>query len=534
MYLYREETKKRSDLMFTRKKPDTKNKKMSTYNQKVTKNDFDSLEKIPISSSLEENYTAIKEILLDCSDLVYRQFSISPSKVKALIIYIDCLVDKALIDQNLFRSLLKGEQEIIKTEDLQESSLNASDLSTIDNLGILIKKLLQGNTILLVDQDEKGISVEYSHTENRSISEPETEIGIRGPREGFTEKISINLSLIRRRLKSPRLKTKSLVLGSETQTSVVITYLKGIAKDEMIEEVLARIHKIEIDGILESGAIEELIKDNAWSVFPQILDTERPDKVVAGLLEGRAAIIVDGTPFVLIVPSTFWTMMQASDDYYENWIFSSVIRLLRIGLLFIALLTPALYIALTTFHIEMVPTNLLFSIAASREPIPFPAVLESLIMELTFEALREAGVRMPKNIGQTISILGALVIGTAAVEAGIVSAIVVIVVSITGIASFTIPQFTLSNTFRFLRFPFMILASIFGLYGIFLGLTILLGHLCQLRSFGIPYFLPINTLQNHEWNDVLIRSPIWKNIKRPSDISQINDDRFVSAEKEQT
>lgn len=511
--------------MFTSKKTSSKNKKVSSYNQKVTKSDLDALKKIPISSSLEENYDSIKKILLDCSDLVYRQFSISPSKVKALIIYINCLVDKALIDENLFRGLLKGEKEVKNTEDMQQITLNATSSSTVNNMGDLINKLLKGNTIVLIDKDEKAIAVEYSHTEFRGISEPETEAGIRGAREGFSEKVDINLSMIRRRLKTPRLKTKLVELGTETQTSVIITYLKGIAKEELVEEVLQRIQKIEIDGILDSSYIDELVRDNPWSIFPQILDTERPDKVVAGLLEGRVAIIVDGTPFVLILPTTFWSMMQATDDYFDIWIISSAVRLLRISLLFVALLTPALYIALTTFHVEMVPTSLLFSIAASREPIPFPAVVESFIMELTFEALREAGIRMPKNIGQTISILGALVIGTAAVEAGIVSAIVVIVVSITGIASFAIPRYTLSNSIRFLRFPIMILSSILGLYGIVLGLAFIIGHLCSLRSFGVPYFMPINTLQYHEWNDILIRAPIWSNKKRPSDISQKNGDR---------
>lgn len=507
---------------------------MSSYNQSVTKNDLEYLKTIPISGSLEENHALIKEIFLDCSDLVYRSFSFHPSQTKALILYIDCLVDKNMIDQNLFRSLINEEREQVKIEDLKECRLDATALATIHSIGELVSKILQGNAILLIDHDEKGVAVEYSHTEFRSIAEPETEAGLRGSREGFSEKISINLSMIRRRLKTPRLKTTSVELGIETKTSVIIVYLKGIAKDEIVEEVFTRINRIEIDGILESSYIDELIKDDPWSIFPQIVDTERPDKVVAGLLEGRVAIMVDGTPFVLIVPSTFWSMMQATEDYFDNWMVSSAIRLLRIGLLLVALLAPSFYIALTTFHVEMIPTSLLFSISASREPIPFPAVIESLLMELTFEALREAGIRMPKNVGQTISILGAIVIGTAAVEAGIVSATVVIVVSITGIAAFSIPRSTLSNAIRFLRFPIMILASILGIYGILLGFAIILGHLCKMRSFGIPYFLPINTLRNHEWNDILVRFPIWKNTHPSSDISETNRRRFMFSEEKQT
>ncbi len=264
-----------------------------------------------------------------------------------------------------------------------------------------------------------------------------------------------------------------------------------------------------------SGGIEEFIEDNAFSIFPQIHKTERPDVVVSSLLEGKVAILEDGMPFALIAPITFWTSFQAAEDYYERFLYSTFIRLLRISLFILAGLLPSIFVAVTTFHPQLLPTNLLVSIAAAREGIPFPAVVETLLMEIVFEALREAGLHLPKPTGAAISIVGALVIGEAAVSAGIVSAPVVIVVGLTGISSFAIPRYNFAIAFRMLRFPILLLSGSLGLFGTVFGIVVILIHLVNLRSFGVPYFAPVAPQILGNLKDVLIRAPKWSLYSRP-------------------
>jgi spore germination protein KA len=268
-------------------------------------------------------------------------------------------------------------------------------------------------------------------------------------------------------------------------------YIQNIAKDEIVQEIRTRLGKIEIDGILESGYIEELIKDDRYSIFPTFLSSEKPDSVAAALLEGKVAILVDGTPYVLTAPALMIEFLQSSEDYYHHYIVSSMMRFLRVMAFLLTLIVPATYIAVTTFHQEIIPTPLLVSIAAQREGVPFPALLEALMMEITFEILREAGIRMPRAIGPAISIVGALVLGQAAVEAGIISAAMVIVVSITAISSFAIPNYEMSNAIRLIRFILMLLAGVLGLYGVLMGLIVLVLHLCKIKSITVPYLTPI-------------------------------------------
>ncbi|MRG87612.1 spore germination protein [Salinibacillus xinjiangensis] len=469
---------------------------------------------LAISTDLDNNIKFLKKQFENSSDVVFRQ--ITTAKNKAYIIFVDGLIDSARIELHAIQQLLEQTPaDALDTTYIEEQIISVNSVTEENKFKKLLKQILDGNTILLVDKFDKALVLGAKGGSSRSISEPDTESVIRGPREGFTESLRVNTSLVRRKIHSNHLKVVSRTVGTETQTSLAILYLENLAPPQLVEEVLARIDRIKIDGILESGYIEELIEDDTWSPFPQIQNTERPDTVAANLLEGRVSIIVDGTPFVLILPTSFWQFIQASEDYYQRFHISVFLRLLRVTLLFLALLMPALYVAIASFHQEMIPTTLLLSIAASREAIPFPVFIEALIMELSFEALREAGIRLPKVIGQAVSILGALVIGTAAVEAGIVSAPMVIIVSLTGIASFTIPRFNLAISIRLLRFPMMILAGIFGLFGVVLGSIVLLTHLCKLRSFGVPYFSPLSPLKWSDLKDVFIRVPWWDMDRRP-------------------
>lgn len=469
----------------------------------------------PILISINDNIQLLKKTFEYCSDIKFRPLKVE--NTTAYLIFVDGLIDQASIQYHALHELLAEMKITELTPDLIEQKIvTISDVTEADNLDAIVKQVLDGNTVLLVDGLEQALVFNSKGGQRRAVSEPETETAVRGPREGFTENIAVNIALLRQKIRSPHLKLITKELGTETRTIVGLMYLDHLAAPDLVNEVEARLDRIKIDAILESGYIEELIEDDPNSLFPQIQNTERPDTIAGNLLEGRVAILVNGTPFALILPTTFWQFLQANEDYYHRFHITVFLRVLRIFMIFLALLLPAIYIAVTTYHQEMIPTNLLYSIAASRESIPFPAFVEALIMEVAFEALREAGLRLPKIIGQAVSILGALVIGQSAVEAGIVSAPMVIIVSLTGIASFTIPKFNMAISIRILRFPMMILAGMFGLFGISLGSILIVTHLCKLRSFGIPYFSPLAPLKWSEFKDIFIRAPWWAMNKRPS------------------
>ncbi|MGH1070676.1 spore germination protein [Bacillus cereus] len=394
----------------------------------------------------------------------------------------------------------------------------------MENFDELYDALLSGNTILLINKFKQGLIAGTSGGEKRGVQESTSQAVIRGPKDGFTENIRVNTALIRKRIKSPNLWLENLTIGIETQTNVSIMYINGIVNNSLVKEVKTRLKKIQIDGILESGQIEELIQDKTYTPFPTIYNTERPDVIAAGLLEGRIAVLIYGTPFILLVPALFVQFLQSPEDYYQRTDFG-LIRILRYMSLFIALVAPSFFIAITSFHQEMIPPPLLMSLAAQREGVPFPAFIEALIMEIAFEVLREAGIRMPRAIGQTVSIVGALVIGQAAVEAGLVSAAMVIVVSITAICNFTIPSFNMGIAIRISRFGFILLAGSFGMFGIIVGIFFLVLHLCSLQSFGIPYMTPLAPFSIKEQQDTLIRLPIWKILTRPRFLNSKNKKR---------
>ncbi len=488
----------------------------------------------PLSGNLLKDVQQLKRIFDRSSDIVYREFLIGHIQ-KAALFFVDGLVNTKIIDEGVMKPLMDYGNRMsppsrIQLKEmeklLQEQVISTAQIRRGKNIQEIVDHMLSGDTVLLVEGSETALFISAKEWDKRAVEEPATEAVIRGPREGFTENLRTNTSLIRRRLKTHQLKMEALKVGRLSQTDIVITYLDGIVDDALVTEVRDRISRIDIDAILESGYIEELIEDDPYSIFPQVQNTERPDKVVGHLLEGKVGIIIDNTPFALIAPITFFEMMQASEDYYQRYIVSTAVRWLRYMFVLTALLLPSLYIAVLTFHQEMLPETLLLSIAASREPVPFPAVIEALLMEITFEGLREAGVRLPRPVGQAVSIVGALVIGQAAVQAGLVSAPMVIVVSITGIASFTFPSFSQSIAIRLLRFPMMFFAGTLGLYGVLLGMLILLIHMARLSSFGVPYLSPLAPLQFSDLKDVLVRVPWWGMIERPKQTGKTNPQRM--------
>lgn len=479
----------------------------------------------PLYDGLDQNIDHVKATLGNSTDLVIREFRIGSSGHRAATLYTDGLADNVTINGFLETIMLRQSEEsgnvtAEKTiEFLRESALTLGAIRDVSDFQTLFLNLLSGDTILLVDGSPQGIIACTRDWEDRGVQEASVQTVVRGSREAFSENLRTNTALIRRRIKDPKLWLETKRIGEITHTDVAIMYMKGIANDQIVEEVHRRLNRINIDFILESGNIEELIQDETFTLFPTVYNTERPDSVAANLLEGRIAILVDGTPVVLLVPVMFVQFFQSAEDYYHRSDFG-LIRMLRVISFFITLLAPSLYIAITTFHQEMLPTTLMISIAAQREGVPFPAAVEAYLMEFTFEILREAGIRMPRAIGPAISIVGALVLGEAAVQAGLVSSAMVIVVSITAITSFVFPSFSMAISVRMLRFGLMALAASFGLYGIFIGLITLSLHLSSLRSFGIPYMAPLAPFNADDQKDSLFRFPLWAMRTRPRLVSQ--------------
>ncbi|MDU0204795.1 spore germination protein [Paenibacillus sp. MAH-36] len=470
---------------------------------------------IDISKRLEW----FQQNLSNSSDVQYHKFVAGP-EVRCSLIYLKGMIDHKTVEKSVLGVIttldasMSIEQFISLIMD--KKHLPISEQSIQYTLKEALRKLLNRDALLLIDGDPRILAISVVSFTKRAIEEPKNETVIRGPREAFLEDLETNLTLLRRRMKSPSFKVEMMHIGTETSTSVAITYLHGKCSQQLVEEMKRRLSSIDIDGILATSYIEECIEDNPYSPFPQLQLTERPDVVNAALLEGRIGVLVDGTPIALIAPTTIFMLMQAAEDYYHRYIAASWIRYIRYFFLFVSLLLPSAYIAITTFHPEILPERLLITLASSREVVPFNSFFEAFMMELSFEALREASVRIPKTIGQSVSIIGALIIGTAAVEAGIASAAMVIIVSLTGISSFIIPHFELGFSFRMLRFPIMILAGILGLYGIACAMILIYLHLLELRSFGVPYLAPVAPLVPNDLKDTLGRAPWWKLTTRTS------------------
>lgn len=480
---------------------------------------------IPVEPDVRHNMEFILQEMGGSDDLVVREIRYEDSNAPAAaIVYIDGMTDAAAVNryvEDVLQYSFAGIKEHASEERsdrfaaAKELLFGIGSVRTVDDMSALYLELLSGEAIIMLDGFDYAYCVDIRKWKGRDITESTNQTSVRGPRESFTETLRDNTAMIRRKIKDPKLWLETLTIGRLTKTDVGLMYINGIAKPSVIETARNRLQSIDIDGILDSGYIEELIEDDKWTLFPAVYNTELPDNVASQLLEGKVAILVDGTPNVLIVPTQFVSFFQSNEDYYQRAFYASMLRILRYLSLGISLLFPSFYIAITTFHRDMLPTQLLISLAAQREGVPFPAFVEAVVMELTFEILREAGLRMPRAIGQAVSVVGTLVIGQAAVEAGIVSAGMVIVVSITAISTFTLPSYTMSIPVRILRFVFMGAAASFGLFGVIMGVFVLLLHLSSLRSFGEPYMAPLSPYKGVDMGDGLLRLPRWLMFKRP-------------------
>lgn len=498
-------------------------------------------------SDIDENKKIIEKIFSKDIDFVKRDFSFHEDKnIPAVCFYTDGLVNTQVVEETIkaltiYKGNLNSSQgqqnsnqgnqsdsqgvqstnqsnqysQVLLVDFIKKNVMTHASVEVIDKFEKAVNGILAGDTVFLFDGCNQGMLIPSRGWDTRSVDEPQTEQVVRGPRDGFTENIRTNTALVRRRIRDPLLCVEGMQIGKKSKTDINIVYLEGTVKEGLVEEVKERLKKIKIDAVLESGYIEELIKDSPWSPFTTMQNTERPDKVAAGILEGRVAIFVDNTPFVLIVPSYFWEFFQASDDYYSGFLAGSFFRSIRFIAFIISLVVPSFYVMLISFHQEMIPTELALTIASGREVIPFPVLLEALLMEIVFELMREAGLRMPKPVGQAVSIVGSLVIGQAAVQAGIVSPFLVILVALTGIASFAIPNYSASFSIRLIRFPLLIASGTLGLMGFSAVFTILAVHALSIRSFGEPYLAPATPFQPTDQKDIVFRFPWWKMDKQP-------------------
>lgn len=464
----------------------------------------------PIHASLSANEAEIRQIWSDCDDFACTFSHIG--RAKFMFVTVSTLIDDHLI-QDVVGSL--HQKSVLKTIDDVKDALNVSKSRYIDSMREVVSGLCEGAIVLFLAGQRKAVMVETHADVHRAIDKPEMEPDIFGPQEAFIENLPINITMLRSRLKSPKLKVSFLQIGELTHTKVAIVYLDGVIKSELVDEVRTRLNKIHVDGIVDSNYVVEWISDGPRSLFPTIQQTERPDRVAAALLQGQFCVMVDGSPLALIAPVGLYDLLEAPEDFYSSYLLAFPLRLLRHSNFWISLLAPSVYIALLSFQQEMIPTRLLISLQTTHEGIPFPTIIEAFIMELAFESLREAGIRLPKAIGQSVSIVGALIIGDAAVNADIVSPGMVIVVALTGIASFSLPSYQLAFATRVLRFPCMISAGLFGLYGVAVFLIVILSHLMSLRSFGIPYVDPFASKHTLQWTNAMFRPPLWARRERP-------------------
>ena len=535
--------KPNEDYNFTISGETTNSENQSTNSNDFSNNELEKIEPKKIFTELSKNieFLKYKYNALISKDIIIREFSILAHNIeyKAFIMCIDGMVDSELLNNSIISPLMLrnranifdekqkkfiSEKEIdkvkikqYKTEkdfDLENYIYNSlipqNSVEKIDKFSDVYSSINMGNCVLFIDSLNSAFDLDIKGFKQRSIDTPSNEVVIRGSQESFVENLRTNTSIIRRLVNNENLIIESTSVGKLSKTNVSIGYINGIANKNLVAEIRYRINNLDIDYLTSSGQLEQFIQDNPKSIFPQIIATERPDRVANYLLEGRVCIIVNGSPYALVAPGVFVDFLSSPEDLNLKFQFANLEKIVRLLSIFLSLLLPGIYIAITNYHQELLPTELLFTIAASRESVPFPIFLEILIMEISFELIREAGLRVPTPLGSTIGIVGALILGDAAVSASLVSPILIIVVAITGICSFSIPDFSLNFTFRIYRFIYIILGYIAGFLGIGVGIFIQLSIMCNLKSFGSPYLTPYAMNKNKRSISNFFVKPIWK------------------------
>ncbi len=449
---------------------------------------------------------AIREEFNYTGDLIIREVEKEGENIS--IVFIDTLIDEIKLKTYVLGPIAESPKGPWKNVIL------AKNVFETESIQIAVEGMLKGNCALITDQSTSIFLLDVASTSSRPISESITEQAMKGAHDGFVESIILNIYQIRKRVESNQLTVKYKVKGEYSKSKIAVLYMNDLVNKDMLKEVERRISRISVDYLQNPGTVIESLEDSSFSPFPQMLHTERPDRVAANLMDGKIVLVMDGSPVVLIVPSTFESFYQTAEDYNSRWYFSSMIRLIRYASFFITLMLPGIYIALVTFHIDLIPTELIFSMQASINAVPLPPIAEALLMQLTIELVREVSVRLPKAIASTVGLVGAILIGQAVVSAGLLSNIIIIIAALAALTSFVSPSIEMSNTTRLLSFPIMILAYMLGLLGVTIGLFFIIFHLCTLRSFGAPYFAALAPFRPKELSDTVIRIPFWKMNRR--------------------
>jgi spore germination protein KA len=525
----------------------------SNYN--LDNNTTKDIEPQKIFTEIDKNldFLKYKYNALICNDVIIREFSLLAQNIeyKAFVLYIDGMVDSPVINEFILSPLMmrnranifddkqkkfvseekidnvtlknfKKSKEKNLVDFIYNSLIPQNSVDKVTDFSDIYSAINMGNCMLFVDSLDTAFNLDVKGFKQRNIDSPSNEIVVRGSQEAFVENIRTNTSMIRRLVNNENLVMETLTVGQITKTQVSIGYIKSLANEDLVAEVRYRINNLSVDYLISSGQLEQLIQDSPESLFPQMVATERPDKVSNFLLEGRVVIVVNGSPYVLVAPGVFVDFITSPEDLNLKYQFSNLEKIIRLLAIFLSLLLPGIYIAVTNYHQELIPTELLFTIAAARESVPFPTFVEILLMEVSFELIREAGLRVPTPLGSTIGIVGALILGEAAVSASLVSPVLIIIIAITGICSFSIPDFSLNFTFRIYRFVYIILGYMAGFLGISFGIFIQLAIMCKLKSFGSPYINPYILGKNKRSISSYFIPPIWKRERTSS---------FVHAQK---
>ncbi|MDD4835216.1 MAG: spore germination protein [Lutispora sp.] len=482
--------------------------------------------------SMELNSENLRSLIDHSSDITFKDIYIGLEKnIKVTLVFIEGLIQKEYLSNFILKPLLESpnfcsvEKEAIILDLIESGSLYFPSQKKFKDIDSVTSEIFNGNAVLIFDKSHTAFSFSVQGFESRNVTEPSGENVIKGSKDSFVETLSTNISTIRRRIRTVDLIAEEFIVGKQTRTPLNIIYIRNLTNKDLVDEVRKKIQSIDVDGALTTSIIEEHIRSNKYSPFPQLLYTERPDKFCSNIIEGRVGMLIDGLPVALISPATFLQFMQAPEDYSQNFIYSSAIRLLRFTLTFITLYLPGFYVAVTSFHQEMIPTQLALSIQVSKEGVPFPSFMETLGLLIAFEILVESGIRLPKTISQAFSIVGAVVVGQAAVEAKLVSPAVVVIVAATAISSYVMPNQDFSNAIRLWRFILTIFSSIAGLFGMSIGGLLLLYHLCTIDNFGISYLSPFVSSNTMQYQDTLIRMPMFFMKKRPVDLKTTNKKR---------
>ena len=476
----------------------------------------------PISVHLEENRSVVLQKIKGCADIIFRPMKLGQNvSVNCFLIYIEVATDNMMLEDSVIGKMLnhlKEQQEEMIYQAIRENCLGVSDVKELKTIGEAMAAMLAGNVVMFVDHYDKALKIGSKGYPGTGVAKAESEKVLRGSKEAFSESVKVNSALIRKRIRDTSLKIKETPVGKYSNTMTAILYMEDLVYPDTLKKLEQKLDSFEIDGVMDIGIIEELTKDTWYSPFPQYQMTERPDRAAAAVMEGRVVLLSDNSPEALILPMTFNTLFQTSDDYYGHFTMVSFLRLIRFAAAFIAVSLPGLYLTAINYHTQLLPTNLIISLAKARRGVPFPGIVEVLFLELSFELLREAGLRMPGPIGNTIGIVGGLIIGQAAVSANIVSPVVVVIVALTALGSFSIPNEELSGAFRLIKYIMIGLCGCFGLLGLIFGGVLLLTHLASLKSFGIPYLMPFigkDLNKGGDRKDSVIRFPMRQMNRRP-------------------